>query len=389
MEQIITLLFLGLSLMMFTFAALLLSARTRTAVSYWLSGYIFSVGYIWLYYGLYRSTRLSGAPWLLYSDVCVTFLVGPLLYTYACGITGATGFSSGFLKRRQSHRQGQIQGHRERQIQGKREWRLLHFAPACIVLAFLIILRPSVYVSPAALQSTDPDHFALAGVDVLNKIGDACFFGYVLASTHLVLRTYKNGKKQFRREFRGVVIYFLNGLLTFAGFLAGHLLRNAALLGTAVLLNGLNTAYYFFYSYRFPEHSQRPPRPAPSAGRVPVVWISKNDEKILRSLKEHMERSHDYRDSNLTLQSLSTRLGIQHHQLSQILNRRLSTNFRCYINGYRLEEARQLLLKEPEASILEIAFAVGFNSKSAFNAAFSKATGHTPSDFRKTHIHCG
>lgn len=223
-------------------------------------------------------------------------------------------------------------------------------------------------------------------MDVLNKIGDACFFGYVLASTHIVARTYRGGNRQFQRVFRGVLIYFLFGLLTFVGFLAGHLLRSAALLGAAVLLNGLNTAYYFFYSFRFPEHTQRPPRPAASPGRKAGAESTVNDARILRGLKEAMESGHVYRDPDLTLQSLSTRLQLQHHRLSQVLNRRLYTSFRSYINRYRLEEARQLLLNEPELSVLEIAFAVGFNSKLAFNAAFSRDTGLTPSEFRKAHL---
>jgi 1-acyl-sn-glycerol-3-phosphate acyltransferase len=68
----------------------------------------------------------------------------------------------------------------------------------------------------------------------------------------------------------------------------------------------------------------------------------------------------------ITLQSLSTRLGIQYYQLSQIVNDNLGTSFRSYINQCWLEEARRLLVAKPEMSILDIAFAVGFNSKSAF-----------------------
>ncbi len=349
--------------MMFTFALLLLCARTRSGVTYRLSGYIFSVGYVWLYYGLYRATRLAAAPWLLYSDVIVTFLVGPLLYSYACAITGAPG----------------IFGRSPEQ----RRLRVLHFAPALIALGYFIVLQPSRQVPPAALESINPYHFGLAGVDMLNKLVDACFFGYVLAASHTVVRAYRSGHTRFRRVFRGVVAYFVVGLLTFVGFLAGHLLRSAAVLGTAVLLNGLNTACYFFYSFRFPEHTQRPPHPTRPAARMAVVGSAVADAKILGGLQEAMEIDHEYRDPDLTLQALSTRLRIQHHRLSRILNRRLHTSFRSYINRYRLEEAKGLLLKRPKLTVLEIAFAVGFNSKSTFNAAFLKDTGRTPSDFRK------
>lgn len=52
-----------------------------------------------------------------------------------------------------------------------------------------------------------------------------------------------------------------------------------------------------------------------------------------------------------------------------------------FVNFHRIREAKELLLRNSEMSILEIAFAVGFNSKSSFNDAFKKDTGVSPSDF--------
>ena len=55
------------------------------------------------------------------------------------------------------------------------------------------------------------------------------------------------------------------------------------------------------------------------------------------------------------------------------------------MNTYRVEEAKRQLLDDTKKhySLLAIAEEVGFNSKSAFNAAFRKQTDMTPSDFRK------
>ena len=71
--------------------------------------------------------------------------------------------------------------------------------------------------------------------------------------------------------------------------------------------------------------------------------------------------------------------------LSQIINERLNKNFFELVNAHRIKEAKKRLL-DPDAeplTILAIAFEVGFNSKSAFNAAFKKYTRMTPTQFRE------
>jgi AraC-like DNA-binding protein len=72
------------------------------------------------------------------------------------------------------------------------------------------------------------------------------------------------------------------------------------------------------------------------------------------------------------------------HQLSEILNERLHMNFSSYLNGFRVREAERLLGSRPDATILEIAFEVGFSSKASFNTHFLKQTGLTPSEYRKS-----
>ncbi len=75
-------------------------------------------------------------------------------------------------------------------------------------------------------------------------------------------------------------------------------------------------------------------------------------------------------------------LDISQHQLSEILNNSLGKSFTDYINIARIEESRQLLIHKRDASILEIAFESGFNSKSSFYNAFKKFTGKTPGEYK-------
>ena len=92
-----------------------------------------------------------------------------------------------------------------------------------------------------------------------------------------------------------------------------------------------------------------------------------------------------YREAGLTLPMLAARVGAKSNVVSQALNETLGLSFFDYLNDHRIDEAKRMLLstQETDATILDIAFAVGFNSKSTFNAAFKKRTGQTPSMFRK------
>jgi len=105
----------------------------------------------------------------------------------------------------------------------------------------------------------------------------------------------------------------------------------------------------------------------------------------LKRLLQLMENKKPYADGSLTLQKLAKALAIPPHHLSQIINEQLNQNFFDFINNHRIEEAKRMLIDpaRQHISILAISEEVGFNSKSAFNAAFKKHTQMTPSEFRK------
>lgn len=92
-----------------------------------------------------------------------------------------------------------------------------------------------------------------------------------------------------------------------------------------------------------------------------------------------------YLDRQFRLAKLATSSGIPAHQLSQVINEVMHTNFNDWINSYRIEEAKARLVDPAfkHYSILAIALDCGFQHKSTFNRAFKKATGKTPSAYMK------
>ena len=108
-----------------------------------------------------------------------------------------------------------------------------------------------------------------------------------------------------------------------------------------------------------------------------------NLDNLGKQLKVMMEQEKLYCDEELTLPRLITALGVTPHQLSQFLNQHYNKNFNNFINGYRIDDAKKLLIDEPTRNTLSIALSVGFNSYSAFHSAFRKTTRLSPAGFRK------
>ena len=92
-----------------------------------------------------------------------------------------------------------------------------------------------------------------------------------------------------------------------------------------------------------------------------------------------------FRNENLTLISLSEKMNITPHQLSWIINDKMNQSFSTLINRYRIEDVKKRLADgiKNDSTILQMAFDSGFSTKTAFNRAFKKFTGLTPSQYRK------
>jgi AraC-like DNA-binding protein len=106
--------------------------------------------------------------------------------------------------------------------------------------------------------------------------------------------------------------------------------------------------------------------------------------RVAAKLRLLMEERHFYRDGDLTLRKLSDEIGVSTHHLSETLRDEIGQNFYDYVNGWRVNEACELLRSSDHPTI-EIAFAVGFNSRSTFSAAFRKHAGTSPAKYRKSH----
>jgi len=103
-------------------------------------------------------------------------------------------------------------------------------------------------------------------------------------------------------------------------------------------------------------------------------------------LCELMETRKVYTDSELGLSNLAEQLSITPNQLSQIINQQAGKSFYEFVNGYRVDHAKQLLKEHPDKTVLDIALTAGFSNKATFNRVFKQNTRATPTDFRLRNI---
>ncbi len=107
--------------------------------------------------------------------------------------------------------------------------------------------------------------------------------------------------------------------------------------------------------------------------------------EILERLITYMNNEKPYLDPSLTIEDLARKLGVSAKHLSQAIHARLNQSFYDLINAHRIEAAKERFLGDASRAqtVLAVAYDVGFNSKSVFNAAFKRHAGMTPKEFRQ------
>ncbi len=113
---------------------------------------------------------------------------------------------------------------------------------------------------------------------------------------------------------------------------------------------------------------------APDMGLMLPLPADKRLQKIVAQLQKHP-------DATDTLNQWAQRLHISEKTLSRLFPQQTGLTFRLWRQRLRLLNALPLL--EQKQSVTEVALACGYESTSAFIAAFSQHFGSTPGEFFK------
>lgn len=120
-----------------------------------------------------------------------------------------------------------------------------------------------------------------------------------------------------------------------------------------------------------------------SSSKYKKTGLNEEEKKRIHdSLIILLDKEKVFKTNTLTQAKLAKRLETNIHSLSQVINEKLGLTYFELISSYRINEAKEKLLSPEEIKVADIAYDVGYNSLSAFNTAFKKLIGKTPTKFR-------
>lgn len=377
-EFISILLVLGIGQCVFLIVAILIDRQRFQTANRLLLALLFAFAWYQLEFLLLRETLDSKIPFLYSTRYGSWLLIGPLLLLY--------------------NRATLIEGFRFRRRHG---W---HFMPFLLFTVILPVLFGEVVTDRAThygmltvfdafnQEVINWKHYLYGGIFVLQFIHAATYVYFAFRETRRLEESAKQQRSSLPTSRMATLKYLYLSSLVIVALCSAFVLyiffttmwkRNMDYL--YVLPMSLMVYGLAYRAMKFPNSTLILSAEEESASaKYARSGLSPADKlNYLQRLDKQLEEEMLYRNNELRLGDLAAAVGVSNHHLSQLLNEEKQRNFFDYINDYRVAEARQRIRRGDNGTLLQIAFAVGFNNKNSFNTAFKKRTGMTPSAFRK------
>ncbi len=312
---------------------------------------------------IYSSGYIKQLPHLYFVTLPIIFLIGPLFYTYI-----RSSLTVNF------------------KLKPKDVIHLLPFAFELIILLPFYRLSGDIKIRiyEYSLQNTGGWEFSIYFVGFLIYIGST--FWYFFASYKLLKDLPKPSSTKERNKInwlKKASIGFFSYM--FLSLIFSILVRafpeitmiyfHVNLISLTILIHAIG--YVAYLSPGLFNGNQQSNYQFSAIGEEKMGSLKKQLEEVMVSNQPYLQ-------SEVSADDIGQLLNISKHQLSQLLNVGLNTNFYDFINQYRIEHSKKILRSSEyqEAKILHIAFDSGFSNKASFLRNFKKLTGLTPTTYR-------
>lgn len=124
---------------------------------------------------------------------------------------------------------------------------------------------------------------------------------------------------------------------------------------------------------------------APADGDAPVASTTPSDadNQLFERLTALMLSQRLYAKHDLTIEDVAVQVGESYRAVSAAINNHENTNFKGWVNMFRINEAERLIRDGflNNHTTDSLANAVGFANRVSFYRVFKKATGYSPTDW--------
>jgi AraC-like DNA-binding protein len=284
-------------------------------------------------------------------------------------------------------------------VKPNKKWKPIYFLHFIFGLLFIIFEQNSTQIVNGNLiiNETNCSAFSMYFNQFLMYFVLPCQFVFYFWQCFKEIEKHNQNIKKFSSNTEEIDLSWLKQILyiiiSFSFFFVIYIFTQNAVMINALLLisllfigyNAIRQKEIFPYSDNSKEEIKTIIKEEKKQETTKKKEITADDKVIYENLLQVMQNDKPFLNTELSLFSLANTLKISAHNLSFIINECSGENFNQFVNRYRIEEAKKLILdpKMNHLNILGIGYEVGFNSKSTFITTFKKFTNLTPNEYKK------
>jgi len=225
---------------------------------------------------------------------------------------------------------------------------------------------------------TFPYEKGSASWHVLYKIIHWQWCGYIVLSAYLIkpsiIAVWRNIRLAQSNDIAQVTVLIGVGLIWLAYYTSHY---------TSYIAGALSFSVVLYFNLMFFVLHRRNTKTLNTPEKYSDKKISQEQAtQLIKRLKQLIKEEMLFQHPTLTINKVAKKLGVSSPYLSQLLNDNMGLTFTSFINEYRIEHAKVLLIENTQ-KVDDIAYSCGFNSTSTFYAVFKKHAQMTPATFRK------
>ncbi len=147
----------------------------------------------------------------------------------------------------------------------------------------------------------------------------------------------------------------------------------------------LYTLYYLYFAIKYINYAQVfhviAPAIVPQEDKEKQHHVT-SERQIAKYIETWVIRK-QFLSPHITVNDLAAEINTNRTYLSAFINTHKQMNFATWVNQLRIEEAKRILLEQPQLSVGKVGQMAGYKEHSNFTRQFTKCVGFSPNEWRK------